>query len=601
MVGEGGLEQPGDVMEFVRRAAREGEIADLRRLRSDRRRVPAQLLSELLTIGETDARDVRLAGARIVGPLDLRSRRCLVGLSFVDCTFAEAPAFDRATVPALDLHRCVLPGLSADGVQVEHDLELSACQVVGEVNLRGARIGGSLRCGGLTLTNRGADALIGDHADIGADVLLVGAAGPSDEPMACRITGAVSFLSARVRGWISSAGAVLANHGGDALVAHGAEIGAGVFLGPLELDDGAILQCRIEGAVRMLGSRIGGPLRCVGVTLDSAGSDALVIDQAEVGDVSLEPWDSSRGETFECNVTGAVRLVGARVAGGVSLQGATLSNPGGAALVAEDVHVRSSVLLRARSRPGSTPVPCTVAGDIWLPGAQIGGVFNCTGAELAGELDLRRCRASELVDDLTVEDGRVKGSWSGARPLRLEGFSYDRFGGEATWDHVARFAWLDGMDGYRPGPWEQLQRVYLQNGHEDEGRLAAIEKQRDRLRRGGLSHRQKLWRWILAAIVGHGYRPARAGWWALGAIALLSVVTWLARGDMTYVGEANRSFRPWTAFAYAADTFLPVAEFDVAGDWRAHGWLDAVRFGFVAMGWVLGSIFVAGFTKIVRS
>ncbi|GAB3399443.1 hypothetical protein GCM10027569_01430 [Flindersiella endophytica] len=57
----------------------------------------------------------------------------------------------------------------------------------------------------------------------------------------------------------------------------------------------------------------------------------------------------------------------------------------------------------------------------------------------------------------------------------------------------------------------------------------------------------------------------------------------------------------WTAVAYAIDTFLPLVDFKVADRWQAHGWLEAARVIAIAVGWLLGSLFITRLTRIIRT
>jgi hypothetical protein len=52
---------------------------------------------------------------------------------------------------------------------------------------------------------------------------------------------------------------------------------------------------------------------------------------------------------------------------------------------------------------------------------------------------------------------------------------------------------------------------------------------------------------------------------------------------------------------YAADTFLPIVDLGEAGRWMPTDWTRWVEWAVVLLGWALSTIFVAGFTKIVRT
>jgi hypothetical protein len=122
--------------------------------------------------------------------------------------------------------------------------------------------------------------------------------------------------------------------------------------------------------------------------------------------------------------------------------------------------------------------------------------------------------------------------------------------------------------------------------------------QNDRIRRADLAWHQRGGRLVLWAVVGHGYRPWLAGVWAMAIIAAFALVVW-HWADM-FVPTPGVSGPP-QPIAYAADTFLPIIDLRQAGDWKAVSWMRWVDWTVVILGWSLSTLFVAGFTRIVRS
>lgn len=217
-------------------------------------------------------------------------------------------------------------------------------------------------------------------------------------------------------------------------------------------------------------------------------------------------------------------------------------------------------------------------------------------------------RDARPTTDKARADPRLAGCWTHATELVLDGFTYDRFGGRTQFEFDLRRDWLrrrwlpPDRQHFSPGPWDQLQRVYAQNGHDDDARRAAIEKHRHRIDAGDLHWVRSAWQRVLGATIGFGYRPALAGVWAIAAIAALAALVWLGRDQFSYVGRLNPpdTFTTWTALGYAADVFIPVGDLKVVDNWQVRGWLEPVRYLFVTLGWLLGTLFVAGFTRIVR-
>ena len=178
------------------------------------------------------------------------------------------------------------------------------------------------------------------------------------------LTGPLVVLGADITGQFSCRGTQLTGTGshGSALVANGMKVGGDVFL-----DRGFTA----AGAVRLIGADITGQLNCSGAQLTGTGShgSALVANGMKVGgDVFLD-----RGFT----AAGAVRLIGADIAGQLNCSGAQLTGTDndGRALVADGMKVGGGVFL-ARG--------FTATGAVALRSAEITSVLTCRGAQLTG-------------------------------------------------------------------------------------------------------------------------------------------------------------------------------------------------------------------------
>src|SRR5215211_4216402 len=617
-----------------------GLLVDLSDLPDDQRVVSADLIRRLCVAEEpkdVDPRGIRIKGARIVDPLDLSYCTVAHPLRFEATTFAVVPDLVGADLPAVWFEHCSLPGVRADGLRTG-SFSLDSSRVSGQVRLIGARIDGQLSCVGATLSNEGGLALSADQAEISGGVFL------NDGFIA---TGAVRLLDARIGG-LECANATLSNKGGDALDADGAEITGGVFLGR---------RFSATGAVRLLAARIGGQLRCADATLSNKGGDALSAEGAEItggvflrggfratgavglfgariggqlhgavatlsnkgGDALFVEGAEITGSVFlrgGFRATGAVRLQGARIGGQLSCEGATLSNEGGDALEVENAEVVGHVLLRAGF---------SASGEVRLHGAKIGGsldlsnstlvnaaeagyALDCRDARIGGRLrfrdvqvtggvDLFRASATTLEDDLGREDDPL-GSWGDVQPLILDGFTYERFAQESASNPRLRQRWLQHTDDFQQGAWQHLIQVYRSVGRDDEATSTSIAMHNDRVARAGLPWYRVMGRWILWALVGHGYRPWLAAVWAAGVITAFALVVWNWSGLFLPAQGVTGSPQP---FAYAADSFLPIVDLGQADGWTPTGWLRWVEWVVILFGWSLSTIFVAGFTRIVRT
>jgi hypothetical protein len=359
------------------------------------------------------------------------------------------------------------------------------------------------------------------------------------------IDGPVVLIDGRIDGSLSLEGTqVTVDPAGVAVAADRLELGGMMVL------TGA----KTVGEVRAVDARVGGDVICTGARMES-DDDALTLDGAVItGNVELADGFDARG---------TVRLVGATVHGSVVLRRATIKS--------------DDALLLMRTSIGT-----------WLA---------LERSSLAGAVRLQRAEAAGLMDDLG--SGRRLGSWSDAAPLVLGGFDYRLFAGEASWDPDLRFAWLRSTDRYDAAAWTRLAAVYRSAGRENDARNAAIAGENDRLRRGDLNLPRTIGRWLLKLSIGHGYRPWLAGIWAAGVVAVFT----------SLVAIHSENFRPEKtgvegdpqALVYAADVFLPIVDLNEGANWIATGHVRWAEWTTIMLGWLLTTVFVAGFTRVVRS
>jgi hypothetical protein len=291
-------------------------------------------------------------------------------------------------------------------------------------------------------------------------------------------------------------------------------------------------------------------------------------------------------------------------------------NANNSALSLDHAEVRGSAFLRQgfRAKGAVHFLGARIDRDLWIndavfeadggigafaifgADAAIGDTFSFQNVELSGGVFLFKLSTSTLLDD--VGRKTVLGSWASAEPLTLEGFSYDRILGR--WDSALRIRWLQKAAGFDPGSWQRLIDVYRAHGRDDDARRAAIAMQNDRLKRAYLPWPRKLGRWILRVTIGHGYRPWLAAVWAVGVILAFALAVWQAPAADLVPTEEGAMGSP-QPIVYAADTFMPIIDFGEADQWSASGWLQSLEWIVILLGWVLSTIFVAGFTRIVRS
>jgi hypothetical protein len=277
------------------------------------------------------------------------------------------------------------------------------------------------------------------------------------------------------------------------------------------------------GEVRLINAKIGGELGCKGASVSNPGGYALVADGVEVGAGVFLDGLSSVGE---------VRLVGAKIGGELGCIGATFKNPGGDALNVQLADVKGSVFLKEGF---------SAEGTVDLLGTQVRGSLDCVGGKFRDlvldeavvkgaflwaavpithttQLELTNASVGAIVDN--------EASWPERGNLFLDGFVYERITVGPT-DARARLEWLGRQGDFKPQPYQQLAKVLREMGDDDGAKQILFELEK----RARAEDRKKIVHAPLRcfrlgedavsdAAVGYGIYPGRAVWWACGLAAL---------------------------------------------------------------------------------
>jgi hypothetical protein len=342
-------------------------------------------------------------------------------------------------------------------------------------------------------------------------------------------------------------------------------------------------QFRSEGAIRLVSAQVGRGVVLRGATLTNAGTTALLAEGARI-DGGLDARDLT--------ATGTIDLRESTISGPVQFRAAKLSAPGGRALDAARATIVSSF---------SCTEGFVADGQVRFSRASVGDILSFYHASLSElrcwrlttpeldlkwnnapqSMDLRFCHAGVLLDDPAV--------WPAS--VRLDGFQYEAVEVLGT---PTRLSLLDrDSDGYRPQPYEQLAAVSRRLGHDDDARTVLLAKQRRRTAAQPLAAR--LWGLAQDAVVGYGYRPMRALAWLL---FLLTV------GTLAFTQHRPAAIAPnpppFQPAAYTADLLIPLLDL---GQEPAYQPLDAYRwlmYGLMAAGWILVTTVAAGVARSVR-
>jgi hypothetical protein len=250
--------------------------------------VAASVVRELLVDGDAlDPRGVRIRNARIDGQLDLCDVSAKRPLVLQDCQSDAPVLLDRAQLSALDLTGLVAPAVSAAWLRLEHYLYLPNARLDGgeddwALDLAEANIGGHVNLSGAHLVSANEFSVHAPKLRTGSQVLLTNV----------RAVGTVRLDGARLGGSLRCGGAELRAHD-SALLAVDLQVDDSVHL-----SKGFRAVSQTYAAVRIRGARIGGQLMLRGgratgpVALDvkhvHVGMEVLVPADFADGPVDLD-------------------------------------------------------------------------------------------------------------------------------------------------------------------------------------------------------------------------------------------------------------------------------------------------------------------------
>jgi hypothetical protein len=295
---------------------------------------------------------------------------------------------------------------------------------------------------------------------------------------------------------------------------------------------------------------------------------------------------------------GESRFIGARVDGGVLLEGARFENPGGVALCLDDLATNRLSCKHGFTTHGQLQLRrARISGEVNFEGARLHAGDRCVRARSmeAGELVLTPAEVEGLVDLSQVHVGALRDAvdlWPAA--MRLDGFTYDHLipvGGRSIGVRD-RCRWLTlDAEPYRPQPYEQLAAYYRRLGHDDDARRILLAK--ERRRRHELTPLHRLGGYLLDVLVGYGYRPWLAAAWLAVLVAAGTAVfsTW---PPVPIDPQHHPHFAP---FVYTVDLLIPIGAFGLRSAYDPAGGTQWVADALIAAGWILATALVAGVSR----
>ncbi|MBD1843532.1 hypothetical protein H6F89_09005 [Cyanobacteria bacterium FACHB-63] len=473
----------------------------------------------------------------------------------------------------------------------------------GLVRFFGAVIGGAFECDGGKFINPNGEALSAEGANINGPVLLRNG---------FEANGKVNFYGVAIGGNFSCQGGRFVGQRGEyALLAERAKIAGSVLLRK-NPEDAQAESFYAEGLVRFFGAVIGGAFECDGGKFINSNGEALNVGGANITKSAL------LRNGFEAN--GKVIFYQVTIGGDLDCRKGKFSNPNGEALTLAAARIMGSMFLEdAFQAEGKVSLVNTTVDNTLV----IRSINNSANTAF----DLRFARIRTLEDD--------EKSWPRQNQLNLNQFVYETISYVSPLDYEKRLAWLSLQDlktHFSPQPYEQLAKVLRLSGHEDAAVHVLIAKQEDRRRYGGLGRLGRFWNRFLGFTIAHGYRPHRALIFSLVIVCIGIAVFSYGASQGAIVPSKSEAYKPTVAnqpqqlsetypqfnpIIYSLDIFLPIINLRLKDYWQPAatqgsditllvfkskiGSLIQIYFWLhIVLGWLLTTLWVAGFTGIVR-
>jgi hypothetical protein len=319
---------------------------------------------------QIDPHGVRLKSAEVLGGLDLAALDVPFPLRFEACGFESALVVEGALLYELALTGCTeLPGLLANGLRIQRDLDLSRSRVTGAhrtsastsrrsaIWLCESDIGGRLLCVDTVIEPGGERSLQADRMHVGGTVRLL---------HQFTALGEMRLLGARIDGSLDLTGAWIEASTGPAMDLGDVIIGGSVFL----INDRAGRRPVIRGRLDMGSARIAGQFLVRNATLREPGTvptDSGYSRTRLAGTAMSAPRLTVGAElTMEesCEVAGGIDLSMSEMSCLSVGGGCTLRAAGRTALDLSHAEIRSRLVLGAGA---------AVEGAILLSGAHVHG------------------------------------------------------------------------------------------------------------------------------------------------------------------------------------------------------------------------------------
>ena len=224
--------------------------------------------------------------------------------------------------------------------------------------------------------------------------------------------------------------------------------------------------------------------------------------------------------------------------------------------------------------------------------------------------------------------------WPGQACLFLHGFTYDQLDAEAKLNARTQIDWIQRQSrrDFLSQPYEQAAAVFRNMGLQEDAIKVMIAKNEDH---GRYAHgfAEVIWYKVFGPFIGYGYRPWRAFYCSILVVAIGYLIFKIAfLGEVMipadesayettsrWTHQLRKAYPKFNALIYSLETFVPVVKLGMEEHWtlnanarvklclgkdripvhgsvfRCYLWLH------VLAGWVLTTLWVGGFTGLIKS
>jgi hypothetical protein len=497
--------------------------------------------------------------------------------------------------------------LLARRVEVKASIRFNSSNVQGGVDLYGAKIGGNLRCDGGTFLNTTGEALRAVGAKVTGHIFL------ADNFAA---TGSVNLYGAIVGGNLECGGGQFLDKERGAIVAEAIKV-----KGNVNLDNS-----KAKGEVNVSRAIVGSSITCRETQLSNAGGNSFVGRGLKVkGDIVF------RDSQFD----GTVNLSGAIIDGDLQCEKTSFLSEGEQALDTSGTRVGGDLVCEDGQFLPSQRIALSTEGTnvnrsvLFCDGCKVEGMINCAYMKVGSTFRMCDVTDTKSLTSLDLRFAKVTtlehstDSWPQQGSLFLNGLTYNALGEKFAAKQSVDWLRLQPTKVFSLQPYEQLAKALKTNGDERRATEVLIAKQDDLGEHGGLTKWGKCWNRVLGVTIKHGYKPHHALlgmlFFVLLGTGLFQVGYWkhlITASQEIKHEKAGSDYPKFQAFVYSLDTFVPIIDLKEKGYWlpnanKGDAVVPGVRFLWGGMlriylwihiifGWIVTSLWVAGFSGLVR-